>query len=173
MPKGQKNVDWLNPINDKKLLNAIVVTSSANINYNLVAKAFGDNVPASSISLRINKIRKESRPVKITSTANKALDQASDESDLEMKSDSDESKPATHDNVKTISGRVTKPRKSPRQSSVVKKDYGKLLDPYNDLDVVDEDGDAVFARQGVTPEDSLDSDAEYTHRNDAGGQVEV
>ncbi|KAL8687488.1 MAG: hypothetical protein Q9224_005136 [Gallowayella concinna] len=115
----------------------------------------------------------QSRPVKITSTANKALDLASDESDLEMKSDSDESKPATHEKVKTISGRVTKPRKSPRQSSVVKKDYGKLLDPYNDLDVVDEDGDAVFARQGVTPEDSLDSDTEYTHRNDAGGQVEV
>lgn len=72
---------------------------------------------------------------------------------------------------KVITGRVTKARKSPRQSSV-KKDYQKMLDPFNDFgDVVDGDGDAIFDRQGVTSEDSLDSDQDYKHREEGGASA--
>ena len=68
---------------------------------------------------------------------------------------------------KIISGRITKARKSPRSS--VAKDYQQMLDPFNDfVDVVDEGGNAIFARQGMTPEDSLDSDKEYKHHDDGG-----
>lgn len=69
---------------------------------------------------------------------------------------------------KVITGRVIKARKSPRQTSV-KKDYQKMLDPFNDFrDVVDGDGDAIFDRQGVTSEDSLDSDQDYRRREEVG-----
>ncbi|KAL8806888.1 MAG: hypothetical protein Q9182_001017 [Xanthomendoza sp. 2 TL-2023] len=190
MPKGQKFVDWTNPANDKKLLHAIITTSSVNVNYEKVAKAFGDGVPPSSISLRVNKIRKEvqgngvtststqSRPVKANSTVKKVSDEASDETDEEVnvKSDNDQGQSAAHKRIhdKTISGRVTKYRKSPRQTSVIRKDYGKLLDPYNDFgDVVDEDGDPVFTPRGTSPGDSLDSDEEYTDHNEKGGEVEI
>ena len=67
-----------------------------------------------------------------------------------------------------ITGRVIKARKSPRQTSV-KKDYQKMLDPFNEFgDVVDGDGDAIFDRQGVTSEDSLDSDQDYRRREEVG-----
>lgn len=67
---------------------------------------------------------------------------------------------------KVITGRITKARKSPRQSSA-KKDYQKMLDPFNDFG----DGDAIFDRQGVTSEDSLDSDQDYKHREEGGASA--
>lgn len=44
MPKGQKIVDWTNAENDKKLLHAIITASDLGVNYEKVAKAFG-NIP--------------------------------------------------------------------------------------------------------------------------------
>ena len=41
MPKGQKIVDWTDPNNDKKLLQAIITASDLGVNYEKVAKAFG------------------------------------------------------------------------------------------------------------------------------------
>ncbi|KAL8729262.1 MAG: hypothetical protein Q9166_004883 [cf. Caloplaca sp. 2 TL-2023] len=162
----------------------------------------GDEIPASCISLRVNKIRKDARgkgvtsmstasirapaqrrPAKVASFAQKrskaVTDDVSDETEEEktMKMDSDD-KPALQqrtpgkDNI--ISGRITKPRKSPRASSVAKKDYGKMIDPYNDFGhIVDGNGDAIFARQGMTPEDSLDSDKEYKKHGDEGSAAVI
>ena len=42
MPKGQKIVDWTKPENDKKLLHAIITASDIGVNYDKVAKAFGE-----------------------------------------------------------------------------------------------------------------------------------
>ncbi|KAL8975910.1 MAG: hypothetical protein Q9205_007985 [Flavoplaca limonia] len=202
MPKGQKIVDWTKPENDKKLLHAIITASDIGINYDKVAKAFGDNVPASCISLRISKIRKEVRGKGVTSTSTGSIpapsqrkvttawkaaarnNNVSDDSDddLSVKQDSDASTigKGVKGGDKVITGRITKARKSPRQSSVVRKDYQKMLDPYNDLrDVVDEDGDVIFGRQPLTSEDSMDSDKEYGHERGApavvvgAGQSEV
>ncbi|KAL8902774.1 MAG: hypothetical protein Q9171_007603, partial [Xanthocarpia ochracea] len=184
MPKGQKFVDWANTNNVKKLLYAIIVTSDVSVNYEKVAKVFGDDVPASCIYTQVLKIRKEARNgIASTSSASnrastqrgptygtkkpssKTIDVASDESDEEMeikiKQDSEDGistpKTSIKGKDKIISGRITKARKSPRSS--VLKDYQKMLDPFNDfVDVVDEGGNAIFARQGMTPEDSLDSD---------------
>ncbi|KAL8800843.1 MAG: hypothetical protein Q9223_007685 [Gallowayella weberi] len=187
MPKGQKFVDWTNPGNDKKLLHAIITTNNIHINYEKVAKAFGDAVPASCISLRVNKIRKEvrdkgvtptstqSRPSKATWTA-KVLDEASNATEEDdMNSNNDDGQPAgkNRNHSKTISGRITKPRKSPRKASLVRKDYGKLSDPYDFEDVIDEDGDAGFNPRGVSPGDPLDSDREYMEHDDTGEQVEI
>ncbi|KAL8993101.1 MAG: hypothetical protein Q9169_006603, partial [Polycauliona sp. 2 TL-2023] len=53
-------------------------------------------------------------------------------------------------------------------SSVVRKDYQKMMDPYNDFgDVMDGDGDAIFERQGMSSEDSMDSDKNYDHERGA------
>lgn len=158
----------------------------------------GGGVPASCISLRISKIRKEVRGKGVTSTSNGSIPtpnqhqrkvttawkaktaarntNASDdtEDDLSVKQDSDASTigKGAKGGDKVITGRVTKARKSPRQSSVVRKDYQKMLDPYNDLrDVVDEDGDAIFDRQAMTSEDSMDSDKEYGHERGAPAAV--
>ncbi|KAL8844169.1 MAG: hypothetical protein Q9176_001575 [Flavoplaca citrina] len=193
MPKGQKIVDWTKPENDKKLLHAIITASDIGVNYDKVAKAFGDNVPASCISLRISKIRKEVRGKGVTSTSTGSVpapsqrkvttawkaatrNNVSDDTDddLSIKQDSDASTigKGAKGGDKVITGRITKARKSPRQSSVVRKDYQKMLDPYNDLrDVVDGDGDAVFDRQALTSEDSMDSDKEYGHERGAPAPV--
>ncbi|KAL8750659.1 MAG: hypothetical protein Q9199_006924 [Rusavskia elegans] len=198
MPKGQKIVDWTNAENDKKLLHAIITASDLGVNYEKVAKAFGDGVPASCISLRISKIRKEVRGKGVTSTSTasipapsqrrpvytaskakitsiKATNNESDDTEDEIGSKQDPEEPTVQKRVKggdkVITGRVTKARKSPRQSSV-KKDYQKMLDPFNDFgDVVDGDGDAIFDRQGVTSEDSLDSDQDYKHREEGGASA--
>ncbi|KAI4225315.1 MAG: hypothetical protein L6R36_004015 [Xanthoria steineri] len=195
MPKGQKIVDWTDANNDKKLLHAIITASDLGVNYEKVAKAFGDGVPASCISLRISKIRKEVRGKGVTSTSttgkaapsprravptaskakttpSKAINNMSDDSEDEDGSEQPPEEPTVQKRVKegdkVITGRVTKARKSPRQSSV-KKNYQKMLDPFNDFgDVVDGDGDAIFDRQGVTSEDSLDSDQDYNRREEVG-----
>lgn len=96
----------------------------------------------------------------------------SDDSEDEDGSEQPPEEPTVQKRVKegdkVITGRVIKARKSPRQSSV-KKDYQKMLDPFNDFgDVVDGDGDAIFDRQGVTSEDSLDSDQDYKRGEEAG-----
>lgn len=96
----------------------------------------------------------------------------SDDSEDEDGSEQPPEEPTVQKRVKegdkVITGRVTKARKSPRQSSV-KKNYQKMLDPFNDFgDVVDGDGDAIFDRQGVTSEDSLDSDQDYNRREEVG-----
>ncbi|KAL8951816.1 MAG: hypothetical protein Q9222_002232 [Ikaeria aurantiellina] len=188
MPKGQKFVDWTNPDNDKKLLHAIIAANDVQVNYAKVAKAFGDNVPAQSIQLRMNKLRKEARDKGLMpdsagkggngGSAQRQQKQAakksantmdtSDDSEhtVGIKSDPDDNAKPNRKNRnagnRVIAGRVTKPRKSPRASSVVKKEYNKMLDPYNELhDVVDGDGDAVFDYQNLTPEDSYPSDQEY------------
>ncbi|KAL8847531.1 MAG: hypothetical protein Q9221_007431 [Calogaya cf. arnoldii] len=189
MPKGQKIVDWTNPENDKKLFHCIIMTSEVGVNYDKVAKAFGEGVPASCISQRVNKIRRDARgngvssvstasipsstkrrPVPTASKAkqalNKSVETASDdtEEDMSIKDEPEESTPQKRANGgdKVIAGRVTKARKSPRQTSVPKKDYQKLLDPFNDFgDLVDGDGDAIFDREGLTSEDSMDTDKEY------------
>ncbi|KAL9628423.1 MAG: hypothetical protein Q9204_005896, partial [Flavoplaca sp. TL-2023a] len=194
MPKGQKIVDWTKPENDKKLLHAIITASDIGVNYDKVAKAFGGGVPASCISLRISKIRKEVRGKGVTSTSTGSIpgpsqrkattawkaaarnNNVSDDTDddLSIKQDSDASTigKGAKGGDKVITGRITKARKSPRQSSVVRKDYQKMLDPYNDLrDVVDEDGDVVFDRQALTSEDSMDSDKEYGHERGAAAAV--
>ncbi|KAL8867146.1 MAG: hypothetical protein Q9198_008627 [Flavoplaca austrocitrina] len=194
MPKGQKIVDWTKPENDKKLLHAIITASDIGVNYDKVAKAFGGGVPASCISLRISKIRKEVRGRGVTSTSTGSIPAPSQrkvttswkaatrnnnisddtDDDLSVKQDSDASTigKGVKDGDKVITGRITKARKSPRQSSVVRKDYQKMLDPYNDLsDVVDEDGDVIFDRQALTSEDSMDSDKEYGHERGAPAAV--
>ncbi|KAL9576204.1 MAG: hypothetical protein Q9212_007298 [Teloschistes hypoglaucus] len=61
MPKGQKFVDWTNPDNDKKLLHSIIAATDVSVNYEKVAQYFGGGVPASSIALRMTKLRKEAR----------------------------------------------------------------------------------------------------------------
>ncbi|KAL8718313.1 MAG: hypothetical protein Q9181_008220, partial [Wetmoreana brouardii] len=176
----------------------------------------GGGVPASSISLRINKLKKEVREKGLldnsptdppTSTAKRSklagtsrkkatkapVMQASDESDdnTSVKSEgtmsgSEKPKPPvtnyTHaddkasSNVsgkdKVITGRVVKSRKSPRKSSANKKEYAKMLDPYNEMDrLVDEEGNRVFAHQRMTPEDSYPSDAEYDAEKEAPALV--
>ncbi|KAI4280062.1 MAG: hypothetical protein L6R38_004751 [Xanthoria sp. 2 TBL-2021] len=193
MPKGQKIVDWTNAENDKKLLHAIIMASDLGVNYEKVAKAFGDGVPASCISLRISKIRKEVRGKGVTSTStasipapsqrrpvhtaskakttpSKAINNVSDDTDDEIGSEQDPEDRTVQKRVKggdkVITGRITKARKSPRQSSA-KKDYQKMLDPFNDFG----DGDAIFDRQGVTSEDSLDSDQDYKHREEGGASA--
>ncbi|KAL8712745.1 MAG: hypothetical protein Q9220_002953 [cf. Caloplaca sp. 1 TL-2023] len=210
MPKGQKFVDWTNTDNDKKLLHAIIAASDVQVNYEKVAKAFGGNVPAQSIQLRMNKLRKEARekglipnsagsggsgnggPVQrqrkqSTKKVANTMD-TSDDSDgtVGIKSDPDGKAKSmnknSNDGNRVISGRVTKPRKSPRASSIAKKSYDKMLDPYNDLhDVVDGDGGAIFDYQNLTPEDSYPSDQEYeaekklhaSAENQSGFEAEV
>ncbi|KAL8881580.1 MAG: hypothetical protein Q9192_007769 [Flavoplaca navasiana] len=194
MPKGQKIVDWTKPENDKKLLHAIITASDLGVNYDKVAKAFGGGVPASCISLRISKIRKEVRGKGVTSTSTGSIpapsqrkvttawkaptrnNNVSDDTDDDMsvKQDSDASTigKGAKGGDKVITGRITKARKSPRQSSVGRKNYQKMLDPYNDFgDVVDGDGDAIFDRQALTSEDSMDSDKEYGHERGAPAAV--
>ncbi|KAL8700016.1 MAG: hypothetical protein Q9201_005681 [Fulgogasparrea decipioides] len=178
MPKGQKFVDWTNPENDRKLLHAIIAASDE----------LGGGVPASCISLRINKLKREARENDLldnspsdplTSTAKRSkpatisrkkvtkapMMQASDESDenASVKSEAPD---------KVITGRVVKSRKSPRKSSANKKEYAKMLDPYNEMDgLVDEEGNRVFANQRMTPEDSCPSDAEYNVEKEAPALV--
>ncbi|KAL8915141.1 MAG: hypothetical protein Q9172_006940 [Xanthocarpia lactea] len=181
MPKGQKIVDWTNMNNVKKLLHAIIVASDGGVNYEKVAKVFGPQDPQRSTQrYRINILSQQSRfhpawcDIYTKKPLSKAIDVASDESDEEMqtkiKQDSEDGMSTPKTSIKgkdkIISGCITKARKSPRR---VVKDYQKLLDPFNDfVDVVDEGGNAIFARQGMTPEDSLDSDKEYKHHDDGG-----
>ena len=61
---------------------------------------------------------------------------------------------------KTISGRVTKPRISPRKGS--KKDYKKLGDPFVELKgTTNTDGEQVFDTEKSDSEDSFESDGDY------------
>ncbi|KAL8778068.1 MAG: hypothetical protein Q9213_007587 [Squamulea squamosa] len=184
MPKGQKIVDWTKAENEKKLLHAIVMTSDvsadriAEVFATIRKEARGKGVTSTSTaSIRAPTHR---RPINTSTTAFKptrqAFDDASDETDADMamKLESEDGmialRKATKGKNKVITGRVTKARKSPRQSSVP-KNYERMLDPFNDFaDVVDEDGDAIFPRQAITPEDSLDSDKEY---NDEGSAARV
>ncbi|KAL8773860.1 MAG: hypothetical protein Q9209_001290 [Squamulea sp. 1 TL-2023] len=158
----------------------------------------GGGVPAKCISTRLATIRKEARGKGVTSTSTasirapthrrpvyasaaagnptrRALRDASDETDEDvgMKLDSEDGMTASQEAAKgrnkVITGRVTKSRKSPRQHSVP-KNYERMLDPLSDFaDVVDEDGDAIFPRQAITPEDSLDSDKEYKDEGSTAG----
>lgn len=63
-------------------------------------------------------------------------------------------------NNKTLSGRVSKSRISPRKKA--KKDYKKMEDPFVDLkDVTDENGEAMFQREKSESEDSYPTDVEF------------
>ena len=74
---------------------------------------------------------------------------------------------------KTISGRVKKPRASPRKPA--KKDYKKIEDPFLDMeDAKDENGVNVFGgNQDAVSEDSVVTGGEYeTMTQDADVKVE-
>lgn len=61
---------------------------------------------------------------------------------------------------KTISGRVTKARISPRKSA--KKDYKTLEDPFVAMNsTVDADGEKVFDTDKTMSEDSYPTDGEF------------
>ena len=62
-------------------------------------------------------------------------------------------------NDKTLSGRVTKSRISPRKNA--KKDYKKIEDPFVDIDATGEDGDVVFDKGKSEIEDSDPTDVEF------------
>lgn len=63
---------------------------------------------------------------------------------------------------RTIGGRITKPRLSPRKSA--KKDYKALDDPFVDMNgTVDGDGNKVFDTDKSDSEDTFASDAEFTN----------
>ncbi len=74
----------------------------------------------------------------------------------------DNAAPATSANKrqKTIGGRVTKTRASPRKT--LKKDYKKIEDPFAELnDATDGDGEKVFGTDKSDSEDSQASDEEF------------
>jgi len=61
---------------------------------------------------------------------------------------------------KTVGGRVTKTRASPRKA--LKKDYKKIEDPFTELnDATDGDGEKVFGTDKSDSEDSQASDEEF------------
>ena len=61
---------------------------------------------------------------------------------------------------KTISGRITKARVSPRKTA--KKDYKKLDSPYEEMNGdVDENGEKIFPAEKSESEDSFTSDQTY------------
>ena len=61
---------------------------------------------------------------------------------------------------KISSGRVTKPRVSPRKRA--KKDYLKLNNPFVQMeDLKDENGEDIFDHEDVASEDSCPTDVEF------------
>ena len=85
-------------------------------------------------------------------------------------SEQDPSLPETNDNavlttpnsnlLKTMDGRVTKSRASPRKT--IKKDYKKIEDPFADLqDATDGEGEKVFGTDKSETENSQASDEDF------------
>ncbi len=73
---------------------------------------------------------------------------------------------------KTIGGRITKPRLSPRKSG--KKDYKALEDPFVDMkSTVDGDGNRVFDTDKSDSEDTYADDAEFTNGGTEEGNVKM
>ncbi|KAL8662731.1 MAG: hypothetical protein Q9168_008209 [Polycauliona sp. 1 TL-2023] len=194
MPKGQKNIEWAKNDNDRKLLLAIVQAKALVPKYKEIAEAFGGGLPESCITTRFTQLRKEVRDKGVNATSTSSIpvnqrrsvntaskaktalannDMSDDtEEEIQIKDDSDATVGGApirgKGTNKVIAGRVTKARKSPRQSSIARKDYGKMLDPYNDFgDVVDGDGDAIFDRQTLSSEDSMDSDKDFKYERGA------
>lgn len=106
-------------------------------------------------------------------------DLASDDESMDLKDDTDAEQEATPPDTdccdaapktlnassklqKTIGGRVTKPRVSPRKST--KKDYKALEDPFVAMNgTIDGDGENVFDTDKSDSEDTYASDAESTN----------
>lgn len=81
-------------------------------------------------------------------------------------------KPAKGSNNKVLSGRVIKPRASPRKKQT--QDYKKMTDPFMEMDVKDEEGANIFGKPDKSEhEDSDPSDAEFGLKKEIKAEEEA